>query len=253
MRYLTHTILLLFVFGTSQAKEWQKYTINGAFSFEVPNSVELRTSDDSYTKDMLKTYGYIINSDNIVFQQKNLSTNDKNALLNHYCRIIIHYQKGKANEYLSSNENYTLTKEDIESIKSIIESDAAERLISIKSIRYENNTHFSSIIAEYIRNGYGDNSPVKVQYQFIYNNDEFVTLVLSYREKEKEIWENDFRKVIASFRWINKKVKGEYIDKIHSLKETEQTISSDKKGKMLNRFLFYSVLFIVLYLMLRKK
>lgn len=244
---------MLFVFGTSQAKEWQKYTINGAFSFEVPNSVELRTSNDSYTKDMLKTYGYIINSDNIVFQQKKLSTNDKDALLNQYCRIIIHYRKGKANEYLSSNENYTLTKEDIESIKSIIESDAAERLISIESVRYENNIHFSSIIAEYIRNGYGDNSPVKVQYQFIYNNDEFVTLVLSYREKEKEIWENDFRKVIASFRWINKKVKGEYIDKIHSQKETEQTISSDKKSKILNRFLFYSVLFIVLYLMLRKK
>lgn len=252
LRYLTYTTFFLLTFNTIKAKEWQKYTVNGAFSFEVPNSIELRTANAPYTKDMLKRHGVILNSDNIVFQQKNLSINNENALLNQYCRIIIHYQKGKVNEYLSSNENYTLTNEDIEAIKSIIKSDATERLISIESIRYENNTHFSGIIAEYIRNGYGENLPVKVQYQFIYNNDEFVTFVLSYREKEKEIWENDFKKVMASFKWINKKVKREFNDNTSTYKEEKRNVSSDKDNKALVGFLFCSFLFIILYYISRK-
>lgn len=253
LRYLTHTIFFLLTFSTIKATEWLKYTVNGAFSFEVPNSIELRTNNDPYTKDMLKRHGFVINSDNIVFQQKNLSINNEDALLNQYCRIIIHYQKGKSNEYLSSNEDYTLTNEDIESIKSIIESDAAERLISIESIRYENNTQFSGIIAEYRRKGYGNNPPVRVQYQFIYNNDEFVTFVLSYREAEKEIWENDFKKVMASFQWINKKVKREFNDNTSTYKKEKRNVSSDKDNKALTGFLFCSLLFIVLYYISRKK
>ena len=94
---------------------------------------------------------------------------------------------------------------------------------------------------------------MRVQYQFIYNNDEFVTFVLSYREAEKEIWENDFKKVMASFQWINKKVKREFNDNTSTYKKEKRNVSSDKDNKALTGFLFCSLLFIVLYYISRKK
>lgn len=245
--------IFLLLPGAIKATEWQKYIVNGVFSFEVPNTIELRTDSDLYTKDILKEFGYVINADKIVFQQKDLSVKDRRALLNQYCRIIINYQKGEVNEYLSSNEDYFLTYEDIETIKSVIESDAAECLISIESIRYENKTQFSGIIAEYRRKGFGDNSPVKVQYHLIYNNDEMVTFILSYREQEEAIWKDDFKIIIESFSWNEKKMQKDFGKTVSTFGGEELAKTSKKNNGALVGFLTCISLFFLLYFVLKNK
>lgn len=53
-------------------KNWTKYIIANAFSISVPPTVELRKSNDSYTKDIknLNWHGHKINSNNVVFHRK---------------------------------------------------------------------------------------------------------------------------------------------------------------------------------------
>lgn len=244
--------IFLLLSGTIKAKEWQKYIVNGAFSFEVPSTLELRADGDLYTKEVLKEHGCVINADKIVFQQKDLSVKDSHALLNQYCRIIINYQKGEADEYFNSNEDYVLTRDDIETIQSVIESDAAERLISIESIRYENKAQFSGIIAEYRRKGFGDNPPVRVQYHLIYNNNEMVTFVLSYREQEEAIWKDDLKKIIGSFSWNEKKMQKDFGGTISTFEE-ELPKTSKKNDGVLVGFLTCISLFFLLYFILKNK
>ena len=53
---------------------WTKYVISNSFVLFVPNTVELREEFDSYTQAAKDTYwyGYEINLNDVVFQQKGL-------------------------------------------------------------------------------------------------------------------------------------------------------------------------------------
>ena len=73
---------------------WKNYEIYNAFTLSVPNSVELRKEFDVYTQEVkdISWHGYKINTRNLVFQQKGLSENNKEAFQT-YCRIIINYER----------------------------------------------------------------------------------------------------------------------------------------------------------------
>ena len=101
-------------------KNWTKYIIANAFSISVPPTVELRQSNDLYTKDIKKLswHGHKINSNNVVFQQKGLSVNTPEAHQT-YCRIIIDIQKGSLGEYPKFSDYEDLTIEDIHTFQEL--------------------------------------------------------------------------------------------------------------------------------------
>lgn len=69
---------------------WIKYVISNSFVLFVPNTVELREEFDPYTQVAKDTYwyGYKINLNDVVFQQKGLAVKNKEAF-NTYARIML--------------------------------------------------------------------------------------------------------------------------------------------------------------------
>ncbi len=144
-------------------------------------------------------------------------------------------------------------KNDIALVKSTIEADCGDKLLSIESIRYENNASFSGIVAEYRRKGFAENPPVRVKYYMIHNDDEMVTFILSYREEEEAIWGDDFEKVIASFRWNEKKIVKKNSEDVSDLEKNEVPILVKTNNGALKGFFCFSFLFFLLLFLFKKQ
>lgn len=184
---------------------WKKYKVAKAFSICVPPTVELRADDDPYTKDLkdLKSRGYDINSDNVVFQQKGLSTNEADAYQT-YCRIIISVQRGDFEEFPKYSEYEDLTTDDIRNFQELATQGQTEYKILIQpNVRWIKIEDTYGIEVEYVREGIED-FHTHVSYYYFFNDHLCATIVLSYRQNDKHNWESDFSKIIKTFEWISK-------------------------------------------------
>ena len=183
---------------------WKNYEIRDAFTLSVPNTVELRKEDDVYTQVEKNTdwYGYKIDLNMIVFQQKGLSVMDPEAFKT-YCRIIIDYQQGESGAFYKATEYENLSAEDIhylqESTVQGIKGSGFEA-IGTPEVRWVRIEDIYALEVACKRTGTEGNSTQVYRY-FLFNNDENVLITLSYREKDAEIWKKDFENIIRTFRW----------------------------------------------------
>ena len=187
-------------------KNWTKYIIANAFFISVPPTVELRQSNDLYTKDIkdLNWHGHKINSNNVVFQQKGLSINTPEAHQT-YCRIIIDIQKGSLGEYPKFSDYEDLTIEDIHAFQELAKQNSYEyKILGQPEVRWIKIEDTYGIEVEYVRNG-ANNFHTHVCNYYFFNDNLFATIILSYRQDDIRKWETDFSNIIKTFKWNNKK------------------------------------------------
>lgn len=186
-------------------ESWNQYIVSNHFFISVPPTVELRNVDDVYTQEIKKIewHGHKINEDNVVFQQKGLSANSENAH-NTYCRIIINIQKGNSGDFMQCNEFEDLELEDIHFFQSLaIENSSGYEVIGTPSVRWVRIEDIYAIEVEYTRKGVDDNR-TNVNSYYLFNDSILANIILSYRQKDANLWEKDFSNVIRTFTWNNK-------------------------------------------------
>lgn len=185
-------------------KDWKCYRIYGAFELSVPPTVELRKEYDKYTKMLNKVLN--ISSDNVVFQQKGLSATTKGAY-SKYCRIITQYISGQIEEFLKANETELIDEELRQMIYELVDAELAPgtTIIGDIDIDWVSNGKINALRAKYLRTGATSGGPVQCQMFLLYNDCEAMKIILSYRQSESHIWNDDFEKVIYSFNWKTKK------------------------------------------------
>ena len=57
------------------------------------------------------------------------------------------------------------------------------------------------IVSLFSGNNFDALMPVSCKMLLFEDNNKFVQMVLSYREKESNLWANDFEQVLRSFEW----------------------------------------------------
>lgn len=183
----------------SPPESWNKYTINNAFSISVPGTVELRHEYDPYTRH-LNELGFVCNSNNVVFQQKGLSNKDPEAY-KHYCRIMIMHAIGNVGDFLHSYEAKNIDYETKQFLKELVLSELGPNsLLGEPIYEWISIGEVNAIEIKYRRTGNNHNTTACTMY-LLFNYDEMVKMIVSYREQEKNIWLPDLNNIIKTFKW----------------------------------------------------
>lgn len=141
------------------------------------------------------------NTSNIVIQQKGLEN---------YCRIIVETITGNEGDYEKLTNNYTATKNELDSVSQTCKNNTIEELNRIPNMRIlewyparlETINGMTALVISY-RRQLGDNPPVLVwEYRF-QNYDRLIMLHVSYREIETDIWKPIISKSMSKFRITN--------------------------------------------------
>lgn len=180
------------------------YEISNAFVISVPNTVELRSEYDIYTREIssLRWQGYKVNTNQVVFQQRGLSTVSSKSL-NTYCRIMIDYKKGNIGDYYRANEYEPLGAEDVRYLRSVAIQSCTSigfRVIGTPKVRWVKIGDIYSMELSYMRTGTEGNT-TKVYTYLFFNKDETVTITLSYWVRDEKQWKDDLMDVVQSFQW----------------------------------------------------
>lgn len=181
---------------------WRTYNVGNQYEISVPPTVELKRSYDEYTQ-IQKKYNIPINDEIVIFQQDGLSRRTEEAL-NKYCRVMIQYIAGNYGDFLNRTDvlNYecaTVFQEMVTEAIGPASSQMGDMSYCWKEIRGQ-----KFIEITYKRTGadFDSSIPVKCKLCIFQNNNEMVKMILSYREKEADIWANDFEVILKSFMWI---------------------------------------------------
>lgn len=179
---------------------WIKYYFsNQAFSLSVPPIIELRHEYDKYVK-RLNDLGLSCNTKDVVFQQKNLANNDSEAL-SRYCRVMIQYNKGNAGDFPLASETFPLDSDVRRELREIIENEVKPfDLIGEPSYNWISIKDAKAIESTYRRTGANNNTTACRMY-ILFNANEMVKAIISYREQESDIWLPDLTNIIKTFRW----------------------------------------------------
>ena len=181
-------------------ESWTKYIIdNGAFSISVPNTVELRNDYDEYSKH-LKGIGIAYNSDAVIFQQKGLSAKSPDAY-KQYCRIMIQHIVGNKGDFLLYNQTEKIDNETKEFFRGIVDAELGGfKVLEEPTYKWIDINGTKAVEIKYRRSGTDNNTTACTLY-LLFNDDEAVKMIVSYREKDKDLWLPDFDNIIKTFKW----------------------------------------------------
>ena len=164
--------------------------------------MEIRHDYDTYTKWLSNGLGYISNAE-AVFQQKDLSSLPFSAT-DTYARILIKSFSIYPGETYHHDEYPQLSAQDYPDLNEMVETEAYPYSLienpSWKIINFGGNKAIEGI---YRRTG--QEGPVSCRLYLLSNYSEMVKIIIAYRNKDSEIWEEDLNKVITTFKWKNPK------------------------------------------------
>ena len=184
--------------------KWTNYIIANSLYLSVPNTVELRGKDDIYTQALENNgwYGQKIDLNNVVFQQKGLG-NAENDAFNTYCRIMVAFNQFSKGSFPISTEQTTLDEETISGFQEqAVKSAGNFEVLGKPSVKWVKINDSYAIEVKYVRMGVEGHRTCVSTYNF-YNDDKFAQITLSYKEADKDKWENDFERVIKTFKWTS--------------------------------------------------
>lgn len=183
---------------------WRTYNVGNQYEISVPPTVELQRSYDEYTQ-LLKKYNLPTNDEVVIFQQEGLSRRTQTAL-NKYCRVMIQYISGNYGDFLTKTETDALNYEYAALFQEMVTAEigTASRQMGDISYCWKEIRGQKFIEITYKRTGtdFDASIPVKCKLCLFQNNNEMVKMILSYREKEADIWAKDFELVLKSFLWL---------------------------------------------------
>jgi hypothetical protein len=183
---------------------WNTYSVGNQYEISVPPTVELKRPYDEYTQ-LQKKYNLPINDEVVIFQQDGLSRRTE-AALGKYCRVMIQYISGSYGDFLNKTETDALNYEYAEIFQEMVTAEIgpASRQMGDISYCWKEIRGQKFIEITYRRTGtdFDASIPVKCKLCIFQNNNEMVKMILSYREKEADIWAKDFDLVLKSFLWL---------------------------------------------------
>lgn len=187
------------------AAHWREHTLFDAFSISIPVTMEKQTQGSPYVKQ--KVYNNDIENV-IIFNQKGLGNMDSKAL-EQYCRIMIGYYEDEEGELLGRDEMEHFDLDYYYMMDEVVDAEIGPiaKLIGVPSYEWVRINNANAIMITYKRTGadFDATIPVCCKILLFQDNDRMVKMVLAYREKEADLWKDDFEQVMRSFKWINKK------------------------------------------------
>jgi hypothetical protein len=200
--YFGYNLTCLNIEKNSRApNNWQTYSAEGVFEISVPPSIELRNKSDEYSIQLQK-YN-LLKDDVSIFQQKGLSSRNKDAL-NHYCRVLIQYFEGAPGDYMTKNEALLIDDEFASVLQEMVTNEIGPMSSQIGQTEYrwkKSNNH-TYLEVEYTRTGVNITPLVVCKICLFQNDDEMVKILMSYKENESELWQKDFALIPKYFRWL---------------------------------------------------
>lgn len=214
MKYYQRLILLIIAVCTLNIIAAQTvYTCNGKYRIELPSKLELQHSElNTVNRIALQNKKPQVNvrssSDQIIFQQKGLNANKRDAF-NKYCRVLIHYYQEDRNNPAYGRGDQIFVNRDLLYMMTESTREACARnktpLIKFFSMQPLSINGFPVLYYSYKREGWeGKMPPVIVNVYQIYNRYESITLTFSYREAEREMWKSIHNNIIKTFNFIKK-------------------------------------------------
>lgn len=186
------------IYTFSTPKDWNEYNIDKSITISIPNTMELRQDYDDYTQWVTNNFGLLSGAD-AVFQQANLSSMSSDAYET-YARVLIQHYSFSPGEVEHHYESPGLTTEDYRNLHEMVDEE-------IKPYTYVDNPTWrwidiggnKVIEGTYRRNG--ENGLVKCKFYLLSNYSEMAKILVTYRERDSELWENDLNNVIRTFKW----------------------------------------------------
>lgn len=184
--------------------DWETYDEDGVFEILIPPTVELRKDEDAYSS-LLRNLNLAQDEGIVIFQQKGLSRQEESAR-SQYCRIMIQLIQGNRGDFMTTTETEVFDYEWKSAFDEMVKENIgpSAKLIGNYSYRWKNINGANCIQIDYRRTGsnFDSSIPVVVRMALFQNDDKMVRMVLSYREKEQELWKEDFEIVLNSFKWL---------------------------------------------------
>lgn len=178
---------------------WMRHHFKNSFFISVPSTIELRKDNDVYTKNF-NSIQSTNNTDVVVFQQKGLSSVSKKAT-NSYCRIMIQYGYSGKGDFLRSNQIEEIEYESKSFFRDLVNAELGPyKLLDEPSYRWIDIEGINAVEIKYRRSGSDNNTTACAMY-LLFNYDEMVRMIISYREQEKELWLPDLDNIIKTFKW----------------------------------------------------
>ncbi len=197
----------------AQDATWKTVSIPGVSTYQIPPTLELQKGaykqiSDQYRQNVLEISE---SPDRVIVQPKGI--NDfAPAALKRYCRIIVETQRGATGDYLQLDEPLQVSEAELKELdkdsKNQMQQGAAMStakgrkmtILSWQPVKIVRVNGVRAILATYTRS-MQDASPVLVRVYRIQNNDYLHTIMISYRESEKDLWADDLEKVINTFKF----------------------------------------------------
>jgi hypothetical protein len=195
--------------NTPQVQDgWQKIYMKNVGSFDLPPTLEIQ--EGKYKQEMDSFYNRIEYAvPQLVAQPKGIN-NYKQESLEKYARVMLETKIGTSGDFLKLGFNISeFSEADIVDLNSTYKQQIQQgltkishKLITWYPLKIEKINGMSCMHLSFIRQ-LDDNPIVLINMYIFQNNDRVHTLTLSYRLKEKENWENDFKSILKSFRITN--------------------------------------------------
>lgn len=182
--------------------DWTTYWIdNNSFSIAIPQTLELRSANDRYTK-RLRNRGIVVNTDNVVFQQKGLANSTAGTEDKHYCRVIISHAKCRPGDVYKSDETEPISGDMQSELYDIVSGELApdQEFVMSPLFKWIDINGQKAIEIKYKRTGNKGDTTNCTMY-LLFNYDELVKMIVAYRERESDLWASDMNKIIKTFRW----------------------------------------------------
>lgn len=188
------------------SKHWNDHTFFNSFKISVPVTVERQTKDSPYGRN-LASRGLLQIQDNvIVFNQKGLCDMKPEAQ-DQYCRIMIQFIEGEKDDFLQKDQTEPLDREYDQLLSEMVENEIGpgSRLMGTFSREWVRINNANAILVSYRRTGYNYDTSMSVNCKMLLfqHDSKLVKMILSYREKEAELWADDFEQVMRSFEWMH--------------------------------------------------
>lgn len=193
-------------FVKQDSKHWEDQTLFKAFKISVPITVERQTKDSPYGSNLASKGALQVQDNVIIFNQKGLGEMKPEAK-NQYCRIIFQYFEAEKDDFLPKDQTEPLDLEYDQLLSEMVmgEIGSGSRLLGTFSREWVRVNNANALLVSYRRTGGNFDTSIPVNCKMLLFQDDyrFVKMILSYREKEADLWADDFEQVMRSFEWIN--------------------------------------------------
>jgi hypothetical protein len=188
-------------------ENWERIIIENVGSFEIPPTMELQDGPYKLSKNLLiNTLSMNQMISQIIVQQKGLN-NSSNDGFSRYARVIFKTETGSRDKGLFLNMDILqFSKDNILTLNDFYKdatqsefSSTGMKLLEWYPLKVEKINEMSCIHISYKRQ-MGNNQPVIEHTYHFFNYDYDHLFIMSYRENEKDYWENDFKIILNSLR-----------------------------------------------------